>query len=370
LPNHAEFLAAIRDDPEDDAVRLVFADWLEEHDEPERAELFRVQCRLAGRLPARERASLEARQRALIKKHAGDWLGPFAKDATYRRGTACVRLRTSELLTRKVQEQAATWFPRGFVLGLELDGTSSRWQQLFALPLLAGLQRLSIDHSKLRDDGVAILAASPQLAGLTDLAVQDGGSFSKGLTDRGVRAILDSPHLQRLNRLDFRLNSLDADAVRLLTSRTPGRGLLRLRLDWTSLRGKLLDCFLEAPWLEGLTELSLYNCLKSEAAVARLVASPRIARLERLDLGHSYLTDEGVRAVAESPHLANLRWLSLRFAEFTEAGARALARSPHLEGLEFLDVYYMSDEPLIKVLRKRFGKGLFVNHGSGPEIPF
>jgi uncharacterized protein (TIGR02996 family) len=39
--------AAILADPADDAPRLVYADWLEEHGQPERAEFIRVQCELA-----------------------------------------------------------------------------------------------------------------------------------------------------------------------------------------------------------------------------------------------------------------------------------------------------------------------------------
>src|SRR4051794_6643142 len=38
---------AIIDAPEEDAPRLVYADWLEEHGQPERAEFIRVQCELA-----------------------------------------------------------------------------------------------------------------------------------------------------------------------------------------------------------------------------------------------------------------------------------------------------------------------------------
>jgi uncharacterized protein (TIGR02996 family) len=43
----ATFLAAIRDDPEEDGLRLVFADWLEEQGDT-RGEFIRVQCALAG----------------------------------------------------------------------------------------------------------------------------------------------------------------------------------------------------------------------------------------------------------------------------------------------------------------------------------
>jgi uncharacterized protein (TIGR02996 family) len=42
------FLRDICEHPEDDAPRLVYADWLEEHGNPERAEFIRVQCRLAA----------------------------------------------------------------------------------------------------------------------------------------------------------------------------------------------------------------------------------------------------------------------------------------------------------------------------------
>lgn len=43
----AAFLQAIRDNPADDTPRLVYADWLDEHGEAERAEFIRVQCRIA-----------------------------------------------------------------------------------------------------------------------------------------------------------------------------------------------------------------------------------------------------------------------------------------------------------------------------------
>ena len=47
MSQHAGFLRAILDDPDDDGVRLVYADWLDEHGQPERAEFIRVQCELA-----------------------------------------------------------------------------------------------------------------------------------------------------------------------------------------------------------------------------------------------------------------------------------------------------------------------------------
>jgi uncharacterized protein (TIGR02996 family) len=61
------FRRDIIENPDDDTPRLVYADWLDEHGQPERAEFIRVQCELA-RMPAGDprRAELEARERELL----------------------------------------------------------------------------------------------------------------------------------------------------------------------------------------------------------------------------------------------------------------------------------------------------------------
>lgn len=51
-PDLAALLAAVRRSPNDDTPRLVLADWLDEHEQHERAEFIRVQC---VHLPAAER---------------------------------------------------------------------------------------------------------------------------------------------------------------------------------------------------------------------------------------------------------------------------------------------------------------------------
>lgn len=53
MNTEADFLAAIRAQPSDDALRLVYADFLQEAGEDPRAELIRVQVELARPLPPR-----------------------------------------------------------------------------------------------------------------------------------------------------------------------------------------------------------------------------------------------------------------------------------------------------------------------------
>src|SRR4051794_8024510 len=69
------FLRAIIDNPDDESLRLIYADYLDERGDP-RAEFIRVQCALA-RIPQgdRRREALEARERELLSQVVAPWLG-------------------------------------------------------------------------------------------------------------------------------------------------------------------------------------------------------------------------------------------------------------------------------------------------------
>ncbi|HJZ92315.1 MAG TPA: TIGR02996 domain-containing protein [Gemmataceae bacterium] len=70
----AALLAAIREAPDDDAPRLVYADWLDEHGQPERAEFIRVQCELARH----ESPALRRREADLLAACHDAFAGPLA----------------------------------------------------------------------------------------------------------------------------------------------------------------------------------------------------------------------------------------------------------------------------------------------------
>src|SRR5262245_12683180 len=86
------FLADIIANPDDDTPRLVFADWLDENGQAERAEFIRVQVERA-KLPKWEAAKVRLRllERELLKKHGKAWVAelPKVKGVTwggFRRG--------------------------------------------------------------------------------------------------------------------------------------------------------------------------------------------------------------------------------------------------------------------------------------------
>src|SRR5262249_10178667 len=91
------FLRAIAANPADDTVRLAFADWLEEHGDPDRAQLIPVQIPFGNAdRPSRPPGKLAACEKHLLDAHRAEWLGPLANvvaegdhepfEPTFRRG--------------------------------------------------------------------------------------------------------------------------------------------------------------------------------------------------------------------------------------------------------------------------------------------
>ncbi len=98
MPDWAAFLQAIREAPEDESLRLVFADWLDEQEDP-LGEFIRLQFALD---PIRDDYSnpraepLRRREEQLLSEHGPGWLGPLqslvehinypGRPFTFRRG--------------------------------------------------------------------------------------------------------------------------------------------------------------------------------------------------------------------------------------------------------------------------------------------
>jgi uncharacterized protein (TIGR02996 family) len=71
-------LAAVVAAPDDDTPRLAYADWLDEHGQPDRAEFIRVQVARARLAPGDERdEELRRREATLFGRHRKNWLRPF-----------------------------------------------------------------------------------------------------------------------------------------------------------------------------------------------------------------------------------------------------------------------------------------------------
>jgi len=107
MDDQLALLAAVLEFPEQDAPRLIYADWLDEHGDAPRAEFIRVSVELAWRPYSERRTAhyrnLLVRFRALVAAHRPGWVAPFTAEPTrvlFRRGfLEEARLTTDEVAT-------------------------------------------------------------------------------------------------------------------------------------------------------------------------------------------------------------------------------------------------------------------------------
>jgi uncharacterized protein (TIGR02996 family) len=181
-------LRAIRANPEDDLVRLVFADWLDERGEHRPAEFIRLQCELE---PVRHRLE-DLRTREMIRleevmeDHRFGAAFAFETRLThpegigYRRGLPdWVVLSLDSLLNRGDQLFAA--YPT--IRELAVFDIQGRGADLAACPLLAGLDVLEVADALTPDDASA-LATSPHIASISQFKLYGNWDF---YCDLGVR---------------------------------------------------------------------------------------------------------------------------------------------------------------------------------------
>lgn len=239
------FLSAICATPADDTARLVYADWLDEHDRPERAEFIRAEIELARTPPGtdadeRRRAALFARRAALLKAHATEWLAPFrsfASAASFARGfVQSVDVPANVFLRHAEAWFAATPLTRAKFTSCRIWDQASRvfswWTEpLFASPLLSRLECIDLEGMELNANDVQLLAANPDLSRLRELVLADNDIRSEGAT-----ALANMPQLRNLTALDVRGNRITDTGARALAQSQYLTRLTELRITKNSIR--------------------------------------------------------------------------------------------------------------------------------------
>jgi len=367
MPKEEEgLLRAIRDDPEDDSLRLVYADWLEEHGQPERAELIRVQIELGRRPLAPERYELlTERQTKLLTEDAPTWMGPlvahlgykyFPRGWSYRRGMPVVALTPRKFLGKSFQALAAEWFPRAGVQVVELNGTTSRLPEIGESPLLGGLHTLEFYDTDVKDAEVKAFAGSPHLEGLHSLTLGQ-----TRMRAEGVRVLARSPHLPRLRHLTLCGNAGIGLGVGDLVASPLWPRLTALNLGGAGVGPGPLAALLEALPRSRITRLDIGMNGLTARSCQTLADCAALRALTHLGLSDKIGT-AGVEALAGSPHLVGLRELRLTLARLGDADALILARSPHLGQLTWLDLRMNDFGPAGKeALRARFGEAVLLD---------
>ncbi|AWM41472.1 hypothetical protein GobsT_74790 [Gemmata obscuriglobus] len=264
-------LAAIAAHPSEDTPRLAYADWLDEHDRPIRAEFIRLQCgwEQTAELPGADRRKRAERVQFLIKNHRRDLIpGPLGRDLTAPDIT----------------------FDRGFLSKLQVTALQFV-QQPGEFARLCPRPQVSIRH--LTATWFARFIVRPELVCVTSIAVNSPGV-------NAARALARCPHLERLETLDWTMGG----------NRIGDAGL-----------GALAD----SDALSNLAHLEVPGNEISDAGVECLVSSPLWRRLKRLNLAHNDLTAASADHLVSAP-ADQLEALVLHGINFGSAGLRRLAR--------------------------------------------
>jgi uncharacterized protein (TIGR02996 family) len=310
------FLQAIVENPDDDTPRLVYADWLEEHGQAERAEFIRVQCQMFH-LPGSP--SLMSRSPTLGDVCLTD---PRVHFLLRREGELIYAFRRKwvEELPRL---DGLTWsaFERGFLVSIE-----ARSWRAFAV------------------NAPDLFAAAP----IQDVRLPCG--------PRSIEQLSQSPHLARLRTLDLSGKSIGSTGLEILT-RSPYLNRLRTLVLNSSGVGPMSATVLSgSSTLKALHCLYLVNNLIGDQGAEALANSENLPGLAVLYLNGNQIGDDGARALAQRTGLPNLLWLDLSRNQITETGTAALIDSPRLDGLKRLALW---GNPLegaaAHTLRQRFG---------------
>jgi uncharacterized protein (TIGR02996 family) len=237
LTQQEAFLQAIVEDPRDDATRLVYADWLEENGQPERAQFIRVQVALAHAAPDDpRRQALEREERKLLRGRKAAWkaevpklsgvawgeftrgfVGSVTFASAYRYHQWVVRV------TRAAPIDEIAFRPRRAGDRISTTGLANS-------PHLAKVRVLHLSHQNLDDESAETLAASKYLRSLEVLELSHNH-----IGDVGALALAESRFLPRLTMLDLDHNDIGPAGARALAASEA-----LARLDFLDLTGNAI----------------------------------------------------------------------------------------------------------------------------------
>jgi uncharacterized protein (TIGR02996 family) len=388
---------AIIANPDEDTPRFVFADWLEEHDEPEHAEFIRIGCQLEANTPDHpDYVEWLTRQEELTCWLATHSPGPQPKfpaglevsggegwwrssrrgfpryvefDGNHHHGTAAIRA-LAKSLEKAFASLPTRWLAVRFI-------TNEQLAELLRQPILSQLDSLTLqlyERDEPNDEAAQLVAECPHLKNLRGLNL----GFDFG--DVGAEALGQSEHLRQLERLtiqcDWRiltkkwfpnLRELDLGDIvaaesfeqlcaldpfpRLHTLTVPSYteswetfaksnafpALARLGVKGGAPIHDRMPTLLGAKWFRPTVLTFDFCSIHNDGALA-LASSSLLDSVRWLRIRYGDLNPSGAAALASSKELANLKHLDLSFNNIGAAGLRAIAKNPALRGLLSLNV--------------------------------
>src|SRR5262245_18950992 len=249
-PGHQPFLRTICENPDDDAPRLVYADWLDENGDPARAEFIRLHVQLAREPDA---PGLEQMCEELFRQYWSRWVIELPDTAALWAELADARMSVGTLLFDGDQQVRIgdTWeenvpsfgdWHRGFPSTLYIQGamdpflSSAYWIENFVpvhrvvlrdlehpdamirvladMPFLARVRELFVRGMSPSDAAAVSLAGSPYATGLHSLSLR-----ADQMTGRAGWEFVRSPYLERIEMLHLVRNHFSEEVRSALQAR-------------------------------------------------------------------------------------------------------------------------------------------------------
>lgn len=331
-------LRACKDEPDDDAPRLVLADWLEEHGDEERARYIRVQVRdQSNVLDPRPPVPAWLGQWGDWAGEAGSTPGGYQYDrASFLRGL--LHISSQERFPAELGRLLTPPFDWTWVGSL----SGACWSSTADFtPLLRSAQVHELSSLSIMGDGrikdlAEQFASSQPLPNLTALDLSD-----VDLTDHGLVTLCRTP-LPRLRSLGLDKNRITAKGVRVIADHPQFSRLRQLDLSMNPIGNGGAKLLADGWYRSTLRRLDLAGCHIEDSGMLRLASEEQLPNLERLFLYGNRITDRGVKALRDLPRR---RLLTI-----------ALGRNPRISSA-------CQDE-----LRRAFGESLWLTIG-GNEVP-
>jgi uncharacterized protein (TIGR02996 family) len=351
---------------DDDTPRLIYADWLDENGQSDRAALIRAQVEESRAEPysARARAA-ENRAARLLEVHRKAWTrhlyGKVVEAPRFQRGfiehvtvepveidsiTSIFEmepLQSLKLVRPENAQGSINFLPvfelkqLGQIRQLEISARNGflhdEYMALLKSPHLDGLQKLSLRGNPIDPPWFVEMLRSNACPALTGLDVSD-------VTHIGPRLLIALSKIshREFKNLDVSRVGFDSERLQQLLACRCLSNLEELRLGFSGLAGQTGPLFqLDIGWVIPWTRLVL------------------------LDLNGQRLGDDGVHAIAVRGEAKSLRWLSLANNDLGAESVRLLLKSKDL-ALSYLDLRGNRFTPsAIAALKERFPEALIVS---------
>lgn len=377
------FMREIIASPDDDAPRLVFADWLDDHGDPVRAEFIRVQCRLAEVSPAHpEWANLTLREHhSIIRLVArfGD-LAPAVPPLLYfgshfacgsgvperdqfHRGfpffVKCQRVPWTTSEQNELKAALALLLETSTIRALHIyDAPLDFLAKFLDSPLFAQLrgfafQVIAMPGCHEEEACYHMLGTSPTALNLRQLTI------TGRLTSAGVRALAAAKTLTAVRSLSVRLHSASSSELgqllaapwiqdvreffTILPDQEVGLPVLAgvgelPKLHTLEIGGLTPDTIpgLAAGRFPALERVRIRDPLTRQSAA--ILAGGRFPSLAVLELAHKKMNNAVFLELLRADWFERLRVLDLAGNSLGPKGLTALANHPVAQGLRVLDI--------------------------------